>query len=716
MFKKRHTIGIYLFEGLVSLGIVFLFILSIPWNFDKYSVRVVWEKGTSEEFWLGYDDLNKDGSSERMILREEQEYRSTLMIQSDSSVIGQWDFRGRKEDGRPPVSYLDTDQDGVRECLYFRNFEDSIFVFVIHPDMSRPNNPRRLFIDTIAAGIDSDNQQCYVFGVLPPTEGKGAQLLVAINGAFHPKPRAFYAIDLITEEVKRSPPCHAALHNPILVKDPKSAEYYLTATTAAYNNSDSAAVYPDQILWFYVLNQDLEFVFEPIAVGAYSSSCQVSPITIGDELFWSIVSIHQGPKPGRSITALYSTSGELIRMNLLQFEKANEFLNFPQWDSIRKHLNIMINGVVHRYDIDLNLLSSKKVIPDFQAGTEVFADIDGDGRQETFLIGGSRDFIWMFDQHLEHPCKLPINLTDLYYWVSPYLSHEHRNQFHICTSTMEYLLERRINHFRYLIPLIWLLAWGLAFIALELLIRYRGKLAGEKKQMEEDLLKLQYIGIQRQFEPHFTFNVLNNIRSLYEADAPEDAELLLSKYTRLLRTSLVNRQRILIPIGEEMDFLSDYLLIEKKRKPGIFDYRIDCPDNLVHCVMPRTLVFTLAENAVKHAFAGLDYPGMLTIRVVQVGGVSAPCKGCRSTMSDEWVEIEVSDNGVGMGCSGSSGEQSSKTGLKLAEEMIELVRKKYHLRIDFSITSAANQGTTARIRLFECTQATNPIYDDQRNG
>lgn len=61
-------------------------------------------------------------------------------------------------------------------------------------------------------------------------------------------------------------------------------------------------------------------------------------------------------------------------------------------------------------------------------------------------------------------------------------------------------------------------------------------------------------------------------------------------------------------------------------------------------------------------------------------------------------------------------EQSSKTGLKLAEEMIELVRKKYHLLIDFSITSAANQGTTARIRLFECTQETNPIYDDQRNG
>lgn len=120
------------------------------------------------------------------------------------------------------------------------------------------------------------------------------------------------------------------------------------------------------------------------------------------------------------------------------------------------------------------------------------------------------------------------------------------------------------------------------------------------------LLKLQKENLQSQFEvlkqqvnPHFLFNSLNVLTSLIKVN-PDLAEVFTERLSKVYRYVLENKEKDLIPLAIELDFIRSYTFLLDIRFSGKLFVEIDI-DNRYHeyLVVPMVLQL-LIENAVKH--------------------------------------------------------------------------------------------------------------------
>jgi signal transduction histidine kinase len=125
--------------------------------------------------------------------------------------------------------------------------------------------------------------------------------------------------------------------------------------------------------------------------------------------------------------------------------------------------------------------------------------------------------------------------------------------------------------------------------------------------------------LEARVHPHFLFNSLNSVLSLIPDD-PARAEALLEKVAALLRFALDAGQSSLIPLGDELRIVRDYLDIESARlgerlrsaveiEPGVDDWKV-----------PPFALQTLVENSVRHSIAPRRSGGALRVTVRRVDG------------------------------------------------------------------------------------------------
>jgi len=137
--------------------------------------------------------------------------------------------------------------------------------------------------------------------------------------------------------------------------------------------------------------------------------------------------------------------------------------------------------------------------------------------------------------------------------------------------------------------------------------------------------------LESHLQPHFLFNTLNTISSLIES-APDKAERLIERISNLLRFSLNNRERGLVPLEQELRIVRDYLEIERERFGERLQFSIEAEPTALQCNVPPLSVQTLVENSVKHAVS----PNRSGARI-RVG----------AEISDGALAIKVADTGPG---------------------------------------------------------------------
>ncbi|MGH2643126.1 MAG: sensor histidine kinase [Chitinophagaceae bacterium] len=120
----------------------------------------------------------------------------------------------------------------------------------------------------------------------------------------------------------------------------------------------------------------------------------------------------------------------------------------------------------------------------------------------------------------------------------------------------------------------------------------------EKISKEAELYKLR-----QQLHPHFLFNSLNSINALIH-NQPEQARKMIQQLSEFLRGTLKREENQMVTLGEELQYLSLYLEIEKVR----FGYRLkttfDTTEDSLTCKMPPLILQPLMENAVKFGLYG----------------------------------------------------------------------------------------------------------------
>jgi LytS/YehU family sensor histidine kinase len=121
--------------------------------------------------------------------------------------------------------------------------------------------------------------------------------------------------------------------------------------------------------------------------------------------------------------------------------------------------------------------------------------------------------------------------------------------------------------------------------------------------------------LKSQLNPHFLFNALNTVRSLIAYD-PSGAQSAVTRLANMLRYTLSARQDELVTFAQELDIVTDYLVLESIRFEDRLRIERDVPADAAGVFIPVMLLQTLVENAIKHGIAELPSGGLLKISAV----------------------------------------------------------------------------------------------------
>lgn len=130
-------------------------------------------------------------------------------------------------------------------------------------------------------------------------------------------------------------------------------------------------------------------------------------------------------------------------------------------------------------------------------------------------------------------------------------------------------------------------------------------------ELETKALESELTALRNQINPHFLFNMLNNVNVLTRKD-PQKASLLLVKFSDFLRYQLYENNASHVLLSSEIKFINDFLNLEQVRRDN-FNYHI--PKNnpaFLGVGVPPNIFITFVENAVKHS-ADSHIPSSVTV-------------------------------------------------------------------------------------------------------
>lgn len=117
-------------------------------------------------------------------------------------------------------------------------------------------------------------------------------------------------------------------------------------------------------------------------------------------------------------------------------------------------------------------------------------------------------------------------------------------------------------------------------------------------ELEAATLQSELKFLKSQINPHFLFNMLNNVYVLIKKGRDEAAEVLL-KLEDLLRYQLNDSSQEKIQLSSDILFMNDFLNLEKIRRDN-FNYTISKEGDINSVWLPPLLFIPFVENAVKH--------------------------------------------------------------------------------------------------------------------
>ncbi len=228
-----------------------------------------------------------------------------------------------------------------------------------------------------------------------------------------------------------------------------------------------------------------------------------------------------------------------------------------------------------------------------------------------------------------------------------------------------------------------------AFIVIFLVILRYKKNWQKKLENENRLRKSELTTLRNQMNPHFMFNSLTAIQGLIYKGEKLEANMYIGEFSRLMRKSLEYSKLENISLEEEIQFIENYLELEKKRFKALFEYIITVDSELSKSSLqvPPLLIQPLLENAIKHGFRGADENKLIEISIQKHQHIN------------DIFEVTIKDNGNGFHLKHLS-NSSKSMGLGIVKDRIGLIRENFNNKeVAFHIESELGKGTIIRLLL-----------------
>lgn len=199
------------------------------------------------------------------------------------------------------------------------------------------------------------------------------------------------------------------------------------------------------------------------------------------------------------------------------------------------------------------------------------------------------------------------------------------------------------------------------------------RLEREKKQKELQISAIRLKGI-----PHFHANVLAGIEYFLMNNSTDEAIDYLKLYSDFTNQTLTDIDRPVRSVAEELNYIRNYLELEKLRFGEQLQYSITVGDHVnPQTLIPTMTLYTYCQNAVKHGIGNKTGGGRIDVSV---------------TLRGDDLVVAVKDDGVGRAAASRLNTNSTKQGLRILHEQINLF----------------NQGNRHPI-----VETVNDLYDEQ---
>ena len=145
-------------------------------------------------------------------------------------------------------------------------------------------------------------------------------------------------------------------------------------------------------------------------------------------------------------------------------------------------------------------------------------------------------------------------------------------------------------------------AFSLAYLMYSYLKYLDFKSTEYHKQVTSNLISSASLAtIQSRINPHFLYNALNSIASLARTE-PRKTEDMALQLAKFYDQCSATKSKPMITLGEELEILKSYLMIEKIRFGDRLQVILPNNDDAMEVMMPSFTLQPIVENAIKYGY------------------------------------------------------------------------------------------------------------------
>jgi hypothetical protein len=171
------------------------------------------------------------------------------------------------------------------------------------------------------------------------------------------------------------------------------------------------------------------------------------------------------------------------------------------------------------------------------------------------------------------------------------------------------------------------------------------------REAERLTSQAEFQALQAHINPHFLFNILNQMVSFATLAGNNSLTMMLRSLANIFHYA-IRKPGAIVSLKEELNYLQEYITLQQLRYGTQFSYQLSVPDELLSTAVLKFCIQPLVENCFIHGLEKSLDPIAITVVI---------------TANADTLTVEVTDNGPGI-----TGQrlQEVKQHLKMESSMI----------------------------------------------
>jgi hypothetical protein len=674
-------------------------VLSIPlwWlsisNTSQFELKKMDEGVLNQNCMNFWTDLDSDGISERLYIYPfKKNFQSIPIHRVNNDIFVQYNIRGSlAHTPRNSISFGDYNNNGLEELYTISNYGDSVFLNIIEP-LGRGQIVKEQFICSTRkgkAGYDYEIHDSQLYDV----DGDGRkEFITSISGGFNIYPRHIFIYDIAKDQLKKSNYLASKISGFKIsdINNDGNPEFLIT-------NSGSGNMRPplptpnDYNAYLYILDQNLRPLIKPKIFEGETQYLQLLPISFENNKYWLAYNRCSSKlkEVGYNLF-LYNYEGEILREKHFSHQNLTSYfsLNYVKLKDEYECIVLKPDGFIYQFDHNLNMYKIGKTNERLSSNHLSF-NLDQIGENELLTLNRTGQKLYVFRNGFKHYETIDIDCIPTKYYASPILGKYKYPAFYLQVGSHWFdFVYRKVSYY-------YLKAFSIilvGYVGVFLLVWIIQNLTTGRDRRKKRLAELQLANWKNQLDPHFTFNTLNSVGAVILNEDRDKAYDFFTRFSKLVRYALEASNKVSVSIKDEIQFIELYLQLEQFRFNDKFDYTIDVSKEINRFTqVPKMLLQTYVENAVRHGLMDRDNKGLLQINI-----------SC-----DKHHRIfKVIDNGIGRLASSRKRRLSNGIGMKAMKDYFELLNSINYKNIsfeikDFDANNAKYPGTIVTIKIPE---------------